>query len=812
MTWTAWAAAVERHYRAVLVGSVLLSLACALSLTRLRLDIDVLSMLPRGEPAFDDFKAFVADFGQLDELFVLIEGGPPATLQRFADALPERLAALDTVERVHARVDTATLVDGMLGRYLFNYIPVDAYGQVAARLAPEAIDAQVAANRAILAAPFDLSLARQVSEDPLGLRRIAAEHLAAAHAGAMAGVDGGYFTSRDGSALLLFARPRGSPFDVPFSTRLLEQARAAIAETRRALGEDAASPLRVELAGGYVFSVEDAGTMKADIVRYSVLALVGVLAVFWLGYGNLRILPFVTYPLVVSTCVTFALSLLLYDQLNVISISFDAILYGLSIDSGIHFYTRLLDERRNGRDPCAAVAGTLAGLGRAQIASSATTAIAFLVVALSSIGGVQQLGVLTAVGMGLTTLQFFTLFPALGFLLMRRDHTVRDLDTPRLARWAAIAARHRRAMWGGIGATAVVLGVAALQVRLDPALTSLRPAASSALRLQEEIASRFVRGDGSGAVLVRRPDAEAALVDAERVAGVLGRYEREGLVRGVQSIDVVLPSQRTQRERLARAAALPREAAAERLRTALRAQGFTVERFAPAVDRLVQPPRDLITLDDPALAPLEFAIERQVHRRPGETIVAVYLDPAADDGWPAVAERLRTDLPGVELAVASRALLEHALRGVLRAELISFLLLSGLGNLVLLIVILRSVRTGVAVFAPVMAIVLALFAGMWLAGVSVDPINLVVNPLILGIGVNEGVYLATAARERGGIEPAMRGVGRALTITSLTTVAGFGSLAFSTYPPLATMGALVAIGLTLCLFTTVFVLPALLDE
>jgi predicted exporter len=342
LTYATWVAAIGRHYRAILAASAVLTLAAALSLLWVRLDMDVLSMLPRGTPEFDDFKAFVGDFGQLDELYVLIDGAPPAELHRFVDALVPRLTALDTVVAAHGRIDGAQMLYGMLGTYLFNYIPEEAYGQIAERLTPEGIAQQVAADRAILSAPFDLSTARAVADDPLGFRRVAGQYLAQAAAGGPT-LDGGYFTSRDGTAVLVFVRPRSSAFDIAFSERLLEQVRAAVAETTRTLG---AAETRVRLAGAYVFAVEDADTIRADIHRYTVLALLGVLGIFYLGYGNLRILPFVTYPLIVTTLVTFALSLLLYSSLNAVSLSFAAILYGLSIDSGVYFYSRLLDERR----------------------------------------------------------------------------------------------------------------------------------------------------------------------------------------------------------------------------------------------------------------------------------------------------------------------------------------------------------------------------------------------------------------------------------------------------------------------------------
>ncbi len=408
MTAAAWSAIVERHHRAILVGSLFLAAAAALSLTRLRLDIDVLGMLPRGEPAFDDFKTFAAEFGQLDELLILVDGPRPAR-EAVAEALTARLAALPAMRSVQGRLDTAGAADALLGPYLFNYIPLDAYDEVRQRLTPSGVATQVAANKALLAAPFDVSLARTVAADPLGLRRLAGRHLADAAGGVLPDLDGGWLTARDGGALLLLARPRGSPFDIAFSTALLADVRAAAA----AVGQDG---VRIALTGGYAFALEDAATMRADIQRYTLLSLAAVLAVFWLGYGNLRILPFVTYPLILSTLLAFALSLLLFDQLNALSLSFAAILYGLSIDSGIHFYSRLLEASGRGAAPRAAVAETLASLGRANLASSGTSAAAFLVITLSVLSVVRQLGVLTAIGMAITTVQFFVLYPALGFL------------------------------------------------------------------------------------------------------------------------------------------------------------------------------------------------------------------------------------------------------------------------------------------------------------------------------------------------------------------------------------------------------------
>ena len=810
--YAAWVAFIERHHRLIIAASVGVCLLSALSLTRLRLDIDVLNMLPQGEPAFDDFKSFVADFGELNQLVVMIEGAPEERLQAFADAFANRLAALDTVAAVHARLDVQQILDGLLGRYLYNYLTKEDYVELEKRLTPAGIDAQVLADRAILSAPFDLSAAAAVVGDPLGVRRLAVTSFAESYSEVAPRLSGGYFAARDGSGLLLLVQPTQSAFESGFSERLMRQVRAAEATARQAIGGPpaGADDIRVAYTGSYVYAIEDAATLHGDVSRYTALALIGVLAVFYVGYRNLRILPFVTYPLMVTTLVTFALSLVLFRELNALSISFAAILYGLSIDSGIYFYSRLLQERQH-HDLRAAVTATLAGLGLASVVATTTTAAAFFVIGFSCLAAVRQLGFLTALGMLVTTAQFFTLYPALGFFVARwSQQGVDRSETPRLARAAEAAAR-RAVPLGTIAALAsVALLFAARQVTLDVHLMHLRPRDSEAARVQDEIAARFGWQESGAAVLLRRANLEDALVDSEELESQLARYRDEGLLQSVQSIQAVLPSARAQQARLALYNRLPRATAAVELRAALARHGFVAERFAGFLTEFQQPRHELIRIDTPVLAPLASLINHHVRVRHGESIVATYVQPAAGVSLRAVAERLRRDVGNLHPLLAARSLLEEELGAVLHRELARFFVLGLIGNFLLLLVSFGSVRLTIAVLAPVVLVVIMLFAGMWAVGIALDPVTLIVTPLIFGIGVDYGVYIVARARERGSVPEAIRYAGRAVVVTALTTIAGFGFLGLSRYPALATMGLLAGVGLFLCLALSITLLPAFL--
>jgi hypothetical protein len=98
-------------------------------------------------------------------------------------------------------------------------------------------------------------------------------------------------------------------------------------------------------------------------------------------------------------------------------------------------------------------------------------------------------------------------------------------------------------------------------------------------------------------------------------------------------------------------------------------------------------------------------------------------------------------------------------------------------------------------------------------GLPLDPFSLQVAPLLLGIGVDNGLHVVHGARgaggfAAGGLQRAVAAAGRAIALCTLTNAAGFGSLALSRLPALSRGGLLVAAGALLCLAATLVVLPA----
>jgi len=102
-------------------------------------------------------------------------------------------------------------------------------------------------------------------------------------------------------------------------------------------------------------------------------------------------------------------------------------------------------------------------------------------------------------------------------------------------------------------------------------------------------------------------------------------------------------------------------------------------------------------------------------------------------------------------------------------------------------------------------------ATMRLAGLSLNLSNIIVLPLLIGLGVAYGIYFVVRWREGIDLDRVMRSsTPEAILFSALTTVASFGSLAAANSVAMKALGETLSIALGYVLLTSLVVLPALL--
>ena len=169
--------------------------------------------------------------------------------------------------------------------------------------------------------------------------------------------------------------------------------------------------------------------------------------------------------------------------------------------------------------------------------------------------------------------------------------------------------------------------------------------------------------------------------------------------------------------------------------------------------------------------------------------------------------------PGVRMGLCGVPAIAGILAQILVADFEWLSELAGLLTLVLLVLCLRRFSSVLLASASLLGGLLLGLAAMHLFGMRWNLMNIAVVPVVMGIGVDSGIYFAHALaqkdRSRAAVARCLTEVGHPLLITALTSVIGFASLAQHAYRGIQSVGLTAAIGILACLVVALTVPPLL---
>lgn len=406
----AWLVTERRRIVWALIAVVTVGCTAVL-MTRLRLDTEVLNLLPRGFDSVEGLKIYNRDFAQTRELTFALVGQPDdvALLEEFAPVFADRLRAQPWAERVLAGSPMAT-PEGLkdlqrIAAPLLLNLERAAFADALNALRPERIQERLRRAREQLEAgsprvQFELEL------DPIGLVGPALKPFASASAM----TEDQPLVSADGTMRVFIVVTNQEDTGAWESQRLMDQVKAFLATAKDGWE---GGPLDAMVTGRAAYVAEISRSMRHDIVLTLVGSVLLVSAVFYLGFHRWLPLLGMGIALFLSCLVSLALGVLIFGHLNMVTVGFCAILIGLGVDFAILVYGRYQQGRDEGLNRQKAVAASAAGLSRAIFFGALTTAVGFLALLLAQSPGFTQLGVLIAIGIsfaGIFTLTVFFMF------------------------------------------------------------------------------------------------------------------------------------------------------------------------------------------------------------------------------------------------------------------------------------------------------------------------------------------------------------------------------------------------------------------
>ncbi len=412
------------------------------TLTTMTFQTSALRLLPSGQPYVEKYRQYEKEFGQLDDLAIVVQAPslPEATVyaQRLARELRVHQVPLarvayridpkqfegrgllylskERLEAIRDKIfDYQDFVEAFAGRPTLDQLVDGVATQVANAFVTSFIDLGLNDGKASLDFKFVEDLVGQISarlDRPAPYR---------SPWGTFFSVDGadnpgaGYFLSDDQRLLFILAEPKTERGSFTGDQRAIEGVRAVIASLKREFPN-----VEVGVTGKPALANDEMTAAFRDSENATILAfalILGLLLAAFLRVGKPLLMLLV---LTVSLCWSLGAATLVIGHLSLFSVMFISIVIGIGIDYGIYFLFRYEEELFLGRNLKEAIEITAARSGPGMLLGAVTAAGTFYVLGLTEFRGVQELGFVAGTAILLSWVSMMTVFPAVLVLVDRR--------------------------------------------------------------------------------------------------------------------------------------------------------------------------------------------------------------------------------------------------------------------------------------------------------------------------------------------------------------------------------------------------------
>lgn len=662
-----------------------------------------------------------------------------------------------------------------------------------------------------------------------------------------------YFFSGDHALAFMLLRPTQDAGSFTAARQSVEALREIVQSVRPSYPE-----LQIGLTGLPVLETDEMLASQQDTQLASWLALLGVAGLYLLVFRGVRYPLLTVAALLVGTAWASGWLTVTIGHLNILSTTFAMMLIGMG-DYGVLWVTRYEQERTGGADVLGAMHSTSASVGPGILTAAVTTALAFYAAMLADFQAVTELGWIAGSGVLLCALSCFTVMPALLVLVDRRGEckrvSVRNTPSPGI--WLPILARRPRWVICLSIAVTIVLGIFALQVRYDHNLLHLQARNLDSVRWELKLIERTA---GASWHSLSYTDSQ------EEALALKARFEKLPAVGRVVEVASLVPLE--QDKKLVQLRDVQRRLGHLPERGSLIAHSFPnpadlkaeltvlIGQLQPLADVSPQPlltdlRRNLVGMRDrieeisPRLA--ETRLRDFEQRMAGDLVEDLHR--LRDSSKPAriTLEDLPADLRQRYVGTngkwllrvfGSESLWEYAplenfcaqiqtldpeatgkpfstLEG-LRAMKNGFISAGGYALLAIVLVLLadfRSIKRTLVALLPLAMGMLVTLGIMGLCGLPLNPANMIAFPLIIGVGVDNGVHVLHDYLSRRGLGKRYmlsHTIGQGIFVAALTTILGFGVLMISRHQGLLGLGFILTLGVTCCMVSALIFLPAVL--
>ena len=606
---------------------------------------------------------------------------------------------------------------------------------------------------------------------------------------------------------------------------------------------------RFGLTGIPVLESDEMRDSQASMFQASVLSFVGVTLLLIWGLRGLRYPLLSTITMAIGMAWSFGFTTLVIGHLNILSVSFAAMLLGIGVDFSIMILERYIELRHEGRGLLEALGESAESVGPGTVTAAITSAVGFFTAVLTDFTGVAELGIIAGGGILLFVVAAFVVQPALIAIADRRLTPALIPNPLEADGYRRLLARHPLLIGLLVSGGIAFFAVRAPDVSYDYNLLNLQAEGIDAVEVQRRV---FEQSDSSllFAVSLAESAEEARLLKqkflalptvhhVEEIASALPENAGEETRLYVQAIESQLD--RLPREAPTRRGVDPDQVGQELekietlleglpgslSKSALRELGLFLNRLDRLDDRgqvtllreyqlrlmseLWQRFRTLATVASPepvSVADLDPALVRRFVSDRQQWLLQVYPRKQIWDIEPL--REFITDVRSVDPEATGTPLQTYEASRAIKSSYEKAGLYALVAALLVLLLDFRSLKLALLAMLPPVVGTALLFGVMGFFHIALNPANMIVLPLIMGIGVDGGVHVVHDALGQRGRYRLGSTTFSAILVNTLTTMVGFGSLMVARHRGLYSLGLVLTLGIGACLLVSLVLLPALL--
>jgi hopanoid biosynthesis associated RND transporter like protein HpnN len=626
--------------------------------------------------------------------------------------------------------------------------------------------------------------------------------------------------------------------------------------------------VNVGLTGSPVLDYDQMTQSQKDTTLASIVSLFLCALIFIKGYNETGRPIKAAFCLIIGITYTLAFAALTVGHLNVLTITFVPMLIGLAIDFGVHLITRYEEELRHGKFKKTALFKAIVYTGQGIFTGALTTAGAFIAMIFTNFRGIQEMGIICGGGLLLCFIPMMTMLPA---LLLRGRQNVIDLNRKEDLTRARIENIWLQRPVLVIGITLVLCALAADQIRrgkvkFDYNLMEMQSPSLPSVVFEQMLIHSADKSLLFGAIVATNLDDAIALenkleklpttADIEPPSDVLRNFirtnqlEKAPLITGIkkevapvafsppdmnpvdlnelsatlyslngysgdalQAIGTNDPALSAQFIQLREAIGNFRKTmlAGGQEGTASHAQKLA--EFQQAFFSNIRDSFDSVKNENVS-APLSTddlpeALRDQFIGKTGKFLLQVY--PKADVWQRRNQEKFVTNLRTVDPSATGEPVQLFEYESLLKDSYIQAAWYALIAISIMVLFHFRSLLAVILALFPVAIGTLWLAGWMGIFGIQFDLANIMILPLVIGIGVTNGIQILNRFAEERTPGILSRSTGKAVLVSGLTAISGFGSLILAKHRGMHSLGEVMALGIAFCMIAALTFLPAILN-